>query len=167
MNEGADIECRLSFRMETVLLLTAEEDTISSLQSMLVLSRFDADYSAVDYKGRGPLHLTLKPSRTYAFDFQRLHSRAFKDKLVHLLQAGCSIHAVDKYGRTPTDVARRWRRTKAWVAALREVGKLECGKSECKCVRLSPCPHFHYSVLALAVPAATDSKLTIGKERKS
>ena len=132
VDQGADIEYRDTFRKETALLVAAELDDISSLNMIPVLLRLDADYSAVDYKGRGPLHLTLKPSRT-SIDSQRLHSRAFKDKLVHLLQAGCSIHAVDNYGRTPTDVARKWRRTKAWEAALEAVGKLECGRSECQC----------------------------------
>ena len=150
INQGADIECRDTFRMETALLVAAEKDSIGRSTLIPVLLRFDADYSAVDYKGRGPLHLALKPSRRdLSFD-ERLNPQGLKDKLVRLLQAGCSIHAVDKYGRTPTDVARKWERTKAWKAALQEVGKLECEKSECQCVRLSPCLHLHYSVLALA-----------------
>lgn len=167
INQGADIECRDSPRMETALLVAAEVDSIISLRMMRALLWLNADYSAVDYKGRGPLHLALKPSRLWDED-QRLHSRALKDKLVHLLQAGCSIHAIDHYGRTPTDVARKWRRTKTWEAALREVGKLECGRSECQCeiiVRLSPFLHFPYSVLAFAVPAAIDVKLTLAKDR--
>ena len=142
INQGADIECKDSFRMETALLMAAEVDSIIMLRMMPALLRFDADYSAVDYKGRGPLHLALKPCRIY---IGRLHRQALKEKLVHLLQAGCSIHAIDHYGRTPTDVARKWRRTKAWEAALQEVGKLECGRSECQCeiiVRLSPCFYF-------------------------
>ena len=169
INQGADIECRHSFRMETALLVTAEEDNILSLKLMPVLSRFDADYSAVDYKGRGPLHLALKPSRFYGKD-EPLLSRTFKEKLVYLLQAGCSIHAVDNFGRTPTDVAWKWRRTKAWEAALEEVGKLECARSNCQCeiiVRLLSCLHCHCRVLALAVPAAVDAQLTVAKDRIS
>ena len=168
INQGSDIECRDSYRDETALLVVAEVDTFKSLGMMPVLLRLDADYSAVDYKGRGPLHLSLKPSRFYTYKDPRLHSRALKEKLVLLLQAGCSIHAIDHYGRTPADVARRWRRTKAWEAALQEVGKLECGRSECQCqiiVRLSPCLHFPYSVLAIAVSAAIDEKLTIAEDR--
>ncbi len=167
INQGANIECRDTFRMETALLVTAELDNFESLKMMLALLWLNADLSAVDYKGRGPLHLALKPSRLYGGG-QRLHSRALKDKLVHLLQAGCSIHAIDHYGWTPTDVARKWRRTKAWEAALQELGKLECERSECKCeiiVRLSPGLRFPYSVLALAVPTAIDAKLTIAKDR--
>ena len=166
-NQGADIERRDSFRKETALLVVAEVDHVITLDVMPVLLRFGADYSAVDYKGRGPLHLALKPSRFYT---KNLHSRTLRKKLVHLLRAGCSIHAVDNYSRTPTDVARKWRRTKAWKAALQEVGKLECATLDCQCeinVRLSPCLHFHYSVLALAVPAAIDAKLTIAKDRTS
>ena len=140
INQGADIECRYSFRKETALLVVAELDDIISLNMMLFLLRFDADCSAVDYKGRGPLHLALKPSRIYG-GIQHLHFRAFTDKLVYLLQAGCSIHAVDDYGRTPTYVARNWWRTKAWEAALREVGKLDCGRSECQCEITVRSPH--------------------------
>ena len=133
INQGADIECRYSPHMETALLVAAEVDSIISLRMMPALLWLNADFRAVDYKGRGPLHLALKPSRIYTDVYQRLHFRALKDKLVHLLQAGCSIHAIDLYGRTPTDVARKWRRTKTWRAALQEVGKLACGKSECQC----------------------------------
>ena len=168
ITQGADIECRDSYRDETALLVVAEVDNIESLRMMSVLLRYNADCSVVDYKGRGPLHLALKPSRFYTYEDQRLNSRVLKDKLVHLLQAGCSIHAIDYYGRTPTDVARKWKRTKAWEAALQEVGKLECGRSECQCeiiVRLSPCLHFPYSVLAIAVSAAIDAKLTIAEDR--
>ncbi|KAK0512874.1 hypothetical protein JMJ35_004891 [Cladonia borealis] len=131
-NQGADIEHRDSFREETALLVAAEVDNLINLYMMPVLLRFGADYSAVDYKGRGPLHLALKPARR-DHPGTRLHHRALKEKLVLLLQAGCSIHAIDHYGRTPTDVARKYRRTSSWKAALREVGKLECGKSECRC----------------------------------
>ena len=144
-SRGADIECRDSSREETALLVVAEVDNRMSLEMMPVLLRFGADYSAMDYKGRGSLHLALKPSRMYNTKDQRLHSRDLTDKLVRLLQAGCSIHAADSYGRTPTDVARKWGRTKAWKAALQEVGKLECGRSECQCeiiVRLFPFLHF-------------------------
>ena len=134
INQGADIECRYSGPMETALLTAAEADTLVSLRVMQELLWLDADHSAVDYKGRGPLHLTLKPSRNWASHNQvLLFYWATKDKLVHLLQAGCSVHAVDNYGRTPTDVARRWKRTKAWEAALQEVGKLECARSKCQC----------------------------------
>ena len=134
INEGADIECRDSFRKETAFLVVAEVDKVMSLKLMPILLRFGADYSAVDYKGRGPLHLALKPSRQYRYmGGGPLRSRTLKDKLVYLLQAGCSAHAVDNYGRTPTYVARKWRRTKAWEAALRKAGKLECGRSECQC----------------------------------
>ena len=140
INQGADIEFRDSFRKETALLVVAEVDSMISPTMMLALLRFDADFSAVDYIGRGPLHLALKPSRTYG-EIQHLDSRALKDKLVHLLQAGCSIHAVDDYGRTPTYVAQKWWRTKDWEAALREVGKLECGRSECQCEITVRSPH--------------------------
>ena len=170
INQGADIEFRDSFRMETALLVVAELDNLRSLRMLPVLLRFDADYSAVDYKGRGLLHLALKPARKHHNRYNRLHPRDLTDKLVCLLQAGCSIHAVDNYGRTPTDVARRWGRMEEWEAALEEVGKLECARSNCQCgiiVRLSPCLLFHYRVLALAVPAAIDSILTIAKDRTS
>lgn len=168
INQGADIESRNTFRKETALLMIAEADTIVYSKIMPVFLRFDADYSAVDYKGRGPLHLALKPSRMYIDEYHHLgvwdlkhklvylRSRTLIDKLVHLLQAGCSIHAVDNYGRTPTDVAQKWRRTKAWEAALEKVGKLDCGRSECQCeiiVRLPPFLYFPYSVLVLAAPA--------------
>ena len=133
INQGADIECRNSFRRETVLLVVAEVDSIISLRMMPAFLRFDPDYLEVDYKGRGPLHLALKPSRRGDVFIERVHCQALKEKLVHLLQAGCSIHAIDHYGRTPTDVARKWRRTRLWEAALQEVGKLECGRSECQC----------------------------------
>lgn len=132
INQGAEIECRARFRKETALLVTAEVDNMLSLTMMSVLLRFDADYSAVDYKGRGPLHLALKPSRYYHGN-KSLHSRTFKEKLVYLLQAGCSIHAIDNYARTPTYVAQKWGRSKVWEAALQEVGKLGCGRSECQC----------------------------------
>ena len=169
INQGADIECRDSYRDETALLVVAEVDTFQSLEMMPVLLRLDADYSAVDYKGRGPLHLSLKPSRLFFLSAYHLHHRQdMKEKLVHLLQAGCSVHAIDHYGRTPADVARKWGWTKAWEAALQAVGKLECGRSECQCeiiVRLSPCLHFLHSVLAIAVPTATDAKLTIAEDR--
>ena len=134
ISQGADIEYRDPNSRETALLVAAEEDGNIRLELMPVLWRLGADYSAVDYKGRGPLHLTLKPSRIWVSEDQGLlFYRPIKDKLVHLLQAGCSIHAVDNYGRTPTDVARIWRRTKAWEAALQEVGKLECARSKCQC----------------------------------
>ena len=160
INQGAEIECRGTFSEETALLVVAELDNIESLEMMPVLLRLDADYSAVDYKGRGPLHLALKQSRFYT---QNLHSRTLKKKLIHLLRAGCSIHAIDHYGRTPTDVARKWGRTKAWKAALQELGKMECATLDCQCeiiVRLSPC-------LAIALPAAIDAKLTIAEDRTS
>ena len=131
INQGADIEYRDSFRMETALLVAAEVDSHISSGMMPDILWLDADYSAVDYKGRGPLHLALKPSRKYYLSL--LRHQSLKKKLVHLLQAGCSIHATDHYGRSPTDVARRYKRTKAWEAALQAVGKLECGKSECQC----------------------------------
>ena len=134
INNGANIEYRDSFRRETALLLAAEVDDM--LNATLMLLRLGADQSAVDYKRRGPLHLALKPARENVFlgrPLEGLDRRSLKKKLVHLLQAGCPIHTIDDYGRTPTDVARKWRRTKTWEAALREVGKLECGRSECGC----------------------------------
>ena len=167
ISQGADIEYRDTFREETALLVLAEVDDVITSTIMPVLLRLDADCSAVDYKGRGPLHLTLKPSRYLGCE---LKFQEIKDKLVHLLQAGCLIHAVDNYGRTPTYVARKWRRTKAWEAALQEVGKLECATLDCQCeiiVRFSPCLHFHHSVLALAMSAAIDPKLTIAIDRIS
>ncbi len=171
IDQGADIEYRDLLTRETPLLIIAEADDITNVDEMQVFLRLTADYSAVDYKGRGPLHLALKPSREALsrpvrrlFPIQLLDRHDLKEKLVHLLQAGCSIHAVDNYGRTPTDVARKWRRKKAWEAALQEVGKLECGRSECRCeivVRLFPCLCFPYSV-----PGAIDGKLTIAKDRR-
>ena len=131
INQGADIEYRDPFSEETVLLVAAEGDGNISLKLMPVLSRLGADYSVVDYKGRTPLHLALKPSRSYTA--RPLRRPSLEKKLVHLLQAGCSIHAVDNYGRTPTEVARKWRRTKAWEAALEVVGKLDCARSKCQC----------------------------------
>ena len=65
INQGADIEYRDPFSEETVLLVAAEGDGNISLKLMPVLSRLGADYSVVDYKGRTPLHLALKPSRSY------------------------------------------------------------------------------------------------------
>ena len=131
INQEADIEYRDRFSGDTVLFVAAEGDGNISLKLMPVLSRLGADYSAVDYKGRTPLHLALKPSRSYTA--RPLRRQSLEKKLVHLLQAGCLIHAVDNSGRTPTDVARKWRRTKAWEAALEVVGKLDCARSKCQC----------------------------------
>ena len=134
LSQGADIEYRDPNSRETALLVAAEGDDNTSLKWMQELLWLDADYSAVDFRGRGPLHLTLKPSRIYPGRHEGPVSfRIIRDKLVHLLQAGCSFHAVDNHGRTPTDVARRWKRTKAWEAALKEVGKLECARWHCQC----------------------------------
>ena len=134
INQGADIEYSDSVHMETALLVAAELDCEMSPRVIQELLQLDADNSAVDYKGRGPLHLTLKPSRIFNVkDLCSSLPRIIEDKSVHLLQAGCSVHAVDNYGRTPTDVAQKWKRTKAWEAALQEVGKLECARSKCQC----------------------------------
>ena len=158
---SADIEYRDTFRKGTALLVTAEGDNFTSSRMLPVLLRFDADYSAVDYKGRGSLHLALKPAREYSNRYERLHSRDLRDKLVCLLQAGCSIHAADNCGRTPTDVARKWGRSKAWKAALQEVGKLECARADCRCeiiVRFTPVfPPSHREVYACYRKPVTDA----------
>ena len=165
IDRGADIEFRDSYDM-TALLLTAEVDSVLSLRVMRELLWLNADYSAVDYEGRGPLHLTLKLSQIYIVDVEDQGLdfwQAIKGKLVHLLQAGCSVHAVDSYGRTPTDVARRWRRTKTWQAALREVGKLECAKSKCQCeiaVRIPQALRLFEKILRSLRKIVTDAQLT-------
>ena len=168
INQGADIECRDSVHMETALLVAAESDYEMSLGVIQELLWLDADDSAVDYKGRGPLHLTLKPSRIFAVkDLRSSFFRVIKDKSVHLLQTGCSIHAVDNYGRTPTDVARIWRRTKPWEAALQEIGKLECARSKCQCEiivslpRLTAVPRRGLRLLRKLV---TDAQLTFTED---
>lgn len=163
ISQGADIEYRAPSSRETPLLVAAEGDDKLSLKWMQELLWLDADYSTVDYKGRGPLHLTLKPSGYMNRVQGPLSFRALKAKLVHLLQAGCSIHAVDKYRRTPTDMARRWKRTKAWEAALQEVGKLDCARSKCQCkiiVRLSQAFRLSEKGLRLLRKIVIDAQLT-------
>ena len=63
IKHGLDIESRDNFRKETPLLISAEADTWSSATCLRVFLGYGADLTAVDYKGRGPLHLTLKQSR--------------------------------------------------------------------------------------------------------
>ena len=168
ISQGADIEWRDSVHMETALLVAAEADHMTDLRLMQELLWLDADYSAVDYKGRGALHLALKRSRFYTHKRQGLVSfRVMKDKLVYLLQAGCSIHAVDSYGRNPTDVARIWRRMKLWETALQEVGKLVCASSKCQCEIIVSLPQaFRLSKkgLRLLRKIVTDAQLTIAKD---
>lgn len=168
INQGADIEWRGSPRMDTALLVAADSDSLINLRVMQELLWLDADYSAVDYKGRGPLHLALKPTRMYTGGGKGPFNWEIKDKLVHLLRAGCSIHAVDDYGRTPTDVARSWRRTRAWEAALQQVGKLECARLECQCEIIVSLPQaFRLSEkgLRLLRKTVTDAQLTYAENR--
>ena len=167
INQEADIENRDPFSEETVLLVAAEGDGNISLKLMPVLSRLGADYSVVDYKGRTPLHLALKPSRSYTA--RPLRRPSLEKKLVHLLQAGCLIHAVDNYGRTPTDVARKWRRTQAWEAALEVVGKLDCARSKCQCetiVRLPQASRLSEKCLRSLRKIVTNTQLTYAEDRE-
>ena len=165
ISQGADIEYRDPNSRKTALLVAAEGDDDISLNWMQELLWLDADYSAVDYKGRGPLHLTLEPCRwEYLLDVGPTAIRCMKDKLVRLLQAGCSIHAVDNYGRTPTDVARYWGRTRTWEAALQEVGKLECARSECQCEVTVSLPRLSEKGSRLIRKVVTDTQLTYAED---
>ena len=124
IKQGLSIESRNDLYGETPLLSIAEADTWFSVAWLCILLEYGADITAVDYKGRGPLHLTLKRCRSGTETLLPL-SFMMKEKLILLLRAGCSIHSVDDYGRTPNDQARETSVKYIWMSALEETGMLD------------------------------------------
>lgn len=126
VGHGANLECK-DRRGETALLKLARSTSDCSRVWTRSLLECGANLSAVDYKGRGLLHLSLRYSRGSRHNILPgccicwIEVRA---KLVELLRAGCQVHAVDNRGRTPTDYARGCCLKNVWVCALREVDML-------------------------------------------
>lgn len=115
-----DIESKRHYTNETPLLSMARKFQIVPPTVLRALLYCGVDVSAVDYKGRGLLHLALMRNRRRQLSFEWL-----KRKIVLLLRAGCSIYAVDDFGRTPTDLARETCVSIIWKRALGEVGMLD------------------------------------------
>ena len=67
VGHGFNIECK-DQRGETALLNAARSDLMSSLKWILALLQCGAIFLAIDFKGRGPLHLSLGCSRGPARD---------------------------------------------------------------------------------------------------
>ena len=122
--DGAKIECKDRWG-ETPLLEVARSNFEDSPSWTWALLQCGADILAVDCKERGPLHLSLRYSRVCCCRQYSISWVDLQAKLVHLLRAGCQIHAVDDRGRSPTDYARGLNLKNVWVSALREVGMLD------------------------------------------
>ena len=124
LSVGMNLESRAHSSGETLLLYVAGEGYPSSVTSLRVLLELGADYTATDYTGRGPLHLALPieflPRNMSYVEYS--HWSLFRvEKLVLLLRAGCSVNAIDHYGRTPGDMAREIGLENVWMSALQEV----------------------------------------------
>ena len=125
--DGAKIECTDRWG-ETPLLEMAKSNFEDTPNWTWALLQCGADILAVDFKERGPLHLSLRYSRGSCCRQYSQYSISWvglQAKLVHLLRAGCPIHAVDDRGRSPTDYARSLNLKNVWVSALREVKMLD------------------------------------------
>ena len=141
--DGANIKWKDRW-YETPLLEMARSKFEDSPSWTCALLQCGADIFAVDFKERGPLHLSLRYSRGSCCIRYSISWVDLQAKLVHLLRAGCQIHAVDNRGRSPTDYARGLNLKNVWVSALREVGMLDDDILESLYdeVRQSPVPSF-------------------------
>lgn len=127
VGHGVNIECK-DLLGGTPLLTAARSNLKNSLGWIWALLQLGADFSAVDYKGRGLLHLSLRYSRCPFPTWLRCNYISWiglQLKLVELLKAGCQTHAVDNRGRTPTDFARGMSLKNVWLSALKEVNMLD------------------------------------------
>ena len=122
--DGAKIECKDRW-VETPLLEVARSNFKDSPNWTWALLQCGADILAVDFKERGPLHLSLRYSRGCCCRQYSISWVDLQAKLVHLLRAGCQIHAVDNRGRSPTDYARGLNLKNVWISALKEVAMLD------------------------------------------
>lgn len=123
IGNGAKIE-RKGRWGETPLLELARSNFEDSPSWTWALLQCGADILAVDSKERGPLHLSLRYSRGSCCRQYSISWVDLQAKLVHLLRAGCQIHAVDNRGRSPTDYARGLNLKNVWISALKEVAML-------------------------------------------
>ena len=121
--DGPKIECKERWG-ETPLLEMARSNYEDSPSWIWALLQCGADILAVDFKERGPLHLSLRYSRGSCCRPYPISWVDLQAKLVHLLRAGCQKDALDKRRRSPTDYARALDLKNVWVSALREVGML-------------------------------------------
>lgn len=122
MNHGMDLESRVVGPEETMLLLFAAVHTKISVTCLRVFLEQGADLTATDFMGRGPLHNVFRKGWSPFRVSERAKTFLQHEKLVLLLRAGCSVHAVDRYGKTPGDLARKRRREHVWMSALKEAG---------------------------------------------
>ena len=100
------------------------EECSVGAQWLQVFLEHGADVTAVDHDGRGPLHLSMaQHRRSQPIYFDRDCLGKFQ-KVVLLLRAGCSVDAVDVYGKTPGDMAREHMWEDGWTYALAETGML-------------------------------------------
>ena len=137
--DGAKIERKERWG-ETPLLEVARSNFEDSPSWTLALLQCGADILAVDSKERGPLHLSLRYSRGSCCRQYSISWLDLQAKLVHLLRAGCQIHAVDNRGRSPTDYARGLNLKNVWISALKEVDMLDDDIFESLCHEVSQSP---------------------------
>ena len=134
--DGAKIECKEPWG-GTPLLEMARSNLEDVPNWTCALLQCGADILAVDYKERGPLHLSLRYSRGSCCRQYSISWVDLQAKLVHLLRAGCQIHAVDNRGRSPTDYARGLNLKNVWISALKEVDMLDDDIFESLCHKVS------------------------------
>lgn len=160
VGHGANIECKDLYG-ETALLKAARSNLESNPSWIRGHLQCRADFAAVDFKERGPLHLTLRYSKgPFPTDYWRVFISwdGLKAKLVDLLRAGCPIHSVDERGRTPTDFARGLNLKDVWESALREADKLDddIRDSLYNEIRQTPCSlHLYKAKCVLGVCSST------------
>lgn len=143
VGHGANPECKDRWG-ETALLKSAKSTSNCSPNWTRGFLQCGANLSAVDHKGRGLLHLSLRygrgsyPSLFPGCSISWVEIRA---KLVELLKAGCQVRAVDNRGRSPTDFARVLNLKNVWLSALKEVDLLDEDILESLYNKVSQDPH--------------------------
>ena len=120
ISDDLDGEYTASMFGYTPLLYVASEHIPASVTCLRGFLEDGADLTVTDDLGKSPLHRVF-----YAgYDqYDQMHLLPLlMEKLVLLLRAGFSPNAIDRYGRTPRDWARKVGQEEVWKSALQEVG---------------------------------------------
>ncbi|KAL9122130.1 MAG: hypothetical protein Q9187_001307 [Circinaria calcarea] len=118
---GCDMEARNSYGQTAFLhaaMCSADTNCAAWLQ---ILIDNGANIAATDKEECNALHCAFIPIGPWG-EPQWCKDEELESKLNVLLQAGCDPNSVNCYGETPSDFARRFKRSKIWKSALEKAG---------------------------------------------